>query len=1065
MRLGEGLEPDVVMAPALTEPGQTQNFKLLSSHSSPASPTAAVRAVSDEIFFCDVARHLKSDNILNGDSVCINGTKLKASLGNLKPNRPRIVIPAESCVAPCLDVVSDCKGENGDSSLMMNSDSSNQDQSNNMGLQKSHPGMAPTLEAGSFLKESFLPPEVDQLFKNLGAAINSSDIGPNMDELLQVFKSMESTVEDGTLDEALSAAQQVENVESDGLFPIPDGADLTTAFNFERDIFNEVEDINMCVDSQVHIPDAVDADTTLQPAKECNANERIEEARKKQFQSERRCEFLLRRLRKLQAKSMGRHASEEVNGLMQETQRLMVEAQTQAQSEEVSRDRRLPRTISQMLRQFEESAHSAANGRVPQHRYFGSGSSDRTATVPSGQDAVEISADVRVEVEKVAGQLHTQFRMVENAMDSDVTASSSGGESCDEMVSYNNPHQQPLSIMKRAAWKWAQERAGVASRWTWLQAQISDLEYRIRQHTEIHRQIRLNKGEVKLSESLGQGVESAQTLNGFHTNSIDGVKDPPECMGATGTCRTRPFIRTNFRKRRLLNTAGLHLVSKKAARPSNIRCGCRLPLACCALCTGRSDPTYPREQPEQLTVQERIALLDPAYHPVLSFPSDVPQSIHLEALMRTPEWQQKMQRAAHKSSQRVIERREREREREREAYDELRSKKLVVDHRKKYQRLKKPGHTLANIQKIKKKLTRGRKPKNHDAESLLRHKRKHKFRRNSSLAHAGYDESCPDELRVDISGSGHPSPAPSPGDERIHSFAVERTEALRRKRENSYDIDNIMIPHSLASSARVEKLQYKEILTPKWRLVDPEPALDSKNGGVRRSSHESDVEDVSDETMMLRHERCEMEERKKFMAYVKNANPGRTRTHRRTDSRAGSSGANTPDPMSPNTPADLLGDGMSPITSPPGTPGGSTAEHEPCTSSSVVASIASHFARRSRTLSQSKLAREEFARSATPDYDDVAPYEPRSFPLSDEAYEKMLKVMPEWYPAPPYMESNPSSVIDQNELTDVDMQDNADPVGESLPGTPSTDTDSAPGEEDPNDPEWTIGEKESAVKR
>lgn len=171
--------------------------------------------------------------------------------------------------------------------------------------------------------------------------------------------------------------------------------------------------------------------------------------------------------------------------------------------------------------------------------------------------------------------------------------------------------------MKRAAWRWAQERAGVASRWTWLQAQISDLEYRIRQHTEIHRQIRLNKGEVKLGDAQ---TDPAQTPNGFHTNP-EGVREPPECMGATGTCRTRPFVRTNFRKRRLLNTAGLHLVSKKAARPSSIRCGCRTPLACCALCTGRCDPTYPSEQPDQLTVQERIAHLDPAYHPVLSFPS------------------------------------------------------------------------------------------------------------------------------------------------------------------------------------------------------------------------------------------------------------------------------------------------------------------------------------------------------------------------------------------------------------------------------------------------------------
>lgn len=37
----------------------------------------------------------------------------------------------------------------------------------------------------------------------------------------------------------------------------------------------------------------------------------------------------------------------------------------------------------------------------------------------------------------------------------------------------------------------------------------------------------------------------------------------------------------------------------------------------------------------------------------------------------------------------------------------------------------------------------------------------------------------------------------------------------RRLRQNSYDIDNIVIPYSVAASTRLEKLQYKEILTPK----------------------------------------------------------------------------------------------------------------------------------------------------------------------------------------------------------------------------------------------------------
>lgn len=37
----------------------------------------------------------------------------------------------------------------------------------------------------------------------------------------------------------------------------------------------------------------------------------------------------------------------------------------------------------------------------------------------------------------------------------------------------------------------------------------------------------------------------------------------------------------------------------------------------------------------------------------------------------------------------------------------------------------------------------------------------------------------------------------------------------RSSRVSSYDIDNIVIPYSVAASTRVEKLQYKEILTPK----------------------------------------------------------------------------------------------------------------------------------------------------------------------------------------------------------------------------------------------------------
>ena len=42
----------------------------------------------------------------------------------------------------------------------------------------------------------------------------------------------------------------------------------------------------------------------------------------------------------------------------------------------------------------------------------------------------------------------------------------------------------------------------------------------------------------------------------------------------------------------------------------------------------------------------------------------------------------------------------------------------------------------------------------------------------------------------------------------------------RKAGSDAYDIDNIVIPYSMLASTRVERLTYKEIMTPKWRVVD-----------------------------------------------------------------------------------------------------------------------------------------------------------------------------------------------------------------------------------------------------
>lgn len=50
------------------------------------------------------------------------------------------------------------------------------------------------------------------------------------------------------------------------------------------------------------------------------------------------------------------------------------------------------------------------------------------------------------QVEQTSGLLMSEMRLIENQIDSDVTASSTGGESADEMTIYNNSFQQPLSM-------------------------------------------------------------------------------------------------------------------------------------------------------------------------------------------------------------------------------------------------------------------------------------------------------------------------------------------------------------------------------------------------------------------------------------------------------------------------------------------------------------------------------------------------------------------------------------------------------------------------------------------
>ena len=73
-----------------------------------------------------------------------------------------------------------------------------------------------------------------------------------------------------------------------------------------------------------------------------------------------------------------------------------------------------------------------------------------------------------------------------------------------------------------------------------------------------------------------------------------------------------------------------------------------------------------------------------------------------------------------------------------------------------------------------------------------------------------------------VSSPSTPTSTPSPTPNFTQSMPPSNLGSLLKKKKgsNAFDINNIVIPYSMASSTRVEKLQYKEIPTPSWRVND-----------------------------------------------------------------------------------------------------------------------------------------------------------------------------------------------------------------------------------------------------
>lgn len=73
---------------------------------------------------------------------------------------------------------------------------------------------------------------------------------------------------------------------------------------------------------------------------------------------------------------------------------------------------------------------------------------------------------------------------------------------------------------KRSSWKWNAERSAIASRWSWLQAQVTDLETKLRQQNDIFRHLRATKGSIVFGEDdkSRRQFPSSSPLNASHAS-------------------------------------------------------------------------------------------------------------------------------------------------------------------------------------------------------------------------------------------------------------------------------------------------------------------------------------------------------------------------------------------------------------------------------------------------------------------------------------------------------------------------------------------------------------------
>uniref|UniRef100_A0A8D2QKI3 KAT8 regulatory NSL complex subunit 1 n=1 Tax=Zonotrichia albicollis TaxID=44394 RepID=A0A8D2QKI3_ZONAL len=552
---------------------------------------------------------------------------------------------------------------------------------------------------------------------------------------------------------------------------------------------------------------------------------------RRQADIESRARRLQKRLQVVQAKQVERHIQQQLGGFLEKTL-----------SKLPALDPLRHRSQLMLTRKAEAALRKAASETV----------------TSEGLSNFLKSDSISEELERFTASGMANLRCSEQAFDSDVTDSSSGGESDveEEELTKADPEQPHVPLRRRAEWRWAADRAAIVSRWNWLQAHVSDLEYRIRQQTDIYKQIRANKGLIVLGEA--SPPDPAVDDSSRPVRAEVRLEPGAERLGVSGS---QP-----------LESLGISAANTPESHPTK-PCGAPRPVngVINTLQPGLAEHAQGdgQEAEELLHKRQRLSLV-PAdgtcvaarTRPVLSCkkrrlvrPSTImPLSKKVSRLFSALIWLVKMEKATGRKSRTNCH------------HPVAALPYLHFQSMLKSQWQNKPYEKTKAPKKLSLKHRAPVPPSLADPARKDRHKLVNSFFTAAMLKHHT-DVGGPSYLSAAVTPTPH-SPiarqlSTSSEGSAPASSASQGTSGTaqprRRRGESSFDINNIVIPMSVAATTRVEKLQYKEILTPSWREVD----ISALKTNPEEDNEE--VEDLSDSAFAARHGKCEEMERARWL--------------------------------------------------------------------------------------------------------------------------------------------------------------------------------------------------------